>query len=79
MYKKIDIYIDGSYVCSTFDSKTCKEAVRKFKDLRFSSVIKMVCEIKRKQNESHAEYGARIHQFIEKETSGNVTANFSKR
>lgn len=28
--KKIDIYYDGRYYCSTTQSKTCKEAKEKF-------------------------------------------------
>jgi hypothetical protein len=28
--KKIDIYYDSKYVCSTMQSKTCKEAKEKF-------------------------------------------------
>ncbi len=31
--KKIDIFVDGNYVCSTTRSKTCKVAVAKFIDL----------------------------------------------
>lgn len=26
MYKKIDLYFDGDYLCSTNQSKTCKDA-----------------------------------------------------
>lgn len=28
--KKIDMFFDGDYVCSTNQSKTCREAVRKY-------------------------------------------------
>lgn len=30
MYKKINIYYKGVYICSTNQSKTCKEAKEKF-------------------------------------------------
>ena len=30
LYKKIDIYFYGDYVCSTMQSKTCKEALSKY-------------------------------------------------
>jgi hypothetical protein len=30
LYKKIDLFFEGSYLCSTQQSKTCKEAVRKY-------------------------------------------------
>lgn len=29
-YKKIDLYFNGDYLCSTMQSKTCKEAVHKY-------------------------------------------------
>ena len=29
-YKKIDIYVNGKYYCSTKWSKTCREAVKNF-------------------------------------------------
>lgn len=29
MYKKIDIFQNGKYLCSTKWSKTCKEAIKK--------------------------------------------------
>lgn len=29
-YKKIDLYFAGDYLCSTNQSKTCKEAVRNY-------------------------------------------------
>lgn len=29
--KKINIYVNGSYVCSTMQSRTCREAVQKFR------------------------------------------------
>jgi hypothetical protein len=29
-YKKIDLFFEGSYLCSTNQSKTCKEAVRRY-------------------------------------------------
>jgi hypothetical protein len=29
-YKKIDLYFMGDYLCSTNQSKTCKEAVNKY-------------------------------------------------
>lgn len=29
-YKKIDLYFAGDHLCSTNQSKTCKEAVRKY-------------------------------------------------
>lgn len=32
MFKKIDIYLNGGYLCSTNQSKTCKEAIQKIKD-----------------------------------------------
>jgi len=28
--KKIDIFVDGKYTCTTTRSKTCKEAIEKF-------------------------------------------------
>ncbi len=31
MYKKIDIFLNGVYICSTNQSKTCKEAIEKIK------------------------------------------------
>lgn len=30
MHKKIDLYFNGDYLCSTNQSKTCKEAVQKY-------------------------------------------------
>jgi len=30
-FPKIDIYVDGNYVCSTTWSRTCKEAVANYK------------------------------------------------
>lgn len=30
MYKKIDIFVNGRYVCSTNMSRTCREAVEGF-------------------------------------------------
>lgn len=30
MYKKIDIFVNGRYVCSTNQARTCREAVEKF-------------------------------------------------
>jgi hypothetical protein len=32
IYKKIDIYLNDEYLCSTNASKTCKEAVSKIRD-----------------------------------------------
>ena len=32
IYKKIDLYFEGFYLCSTNQSKTCKEAVKKYLD-----------------------------------------------
>lgn len=32
-YKKIDIFVDGNYVCSTTRSKTCKAAVSTFEKM----------------------------------------------
>lgn len=32
LYKKIDLYFSGKYVCSTNQSRTCREAVRKYLD-----------------------------------------------
>jgi hypothetical protein len=32
MYKKIDIFQNGKYLCSTNWSKTCKEAISKIKN-----------------------------------------------
>lgn len=29
-YRKIDLYYNGDYLCSTNQSKTCKEAVSKY-------------------------------------------------
>ncbi len=29
-YKKIDLFVDGEYVCSTIRSKTCKAAIAAF-------------------------------------------------
>lgn len=29
-YKKIDIFVDGKYVCTTTWSKTCKDAVKHY-------------------------------------------------
>lgn len=29
-YRKIDIYVNGSYVCSTTWAKSCREAVAKY-------------------------------------------------
>jgi len=29
-YKKIDLYYDGDYLCTTSQSKTCKEAVKRY-------------------------------------------------
>ena len=31
MHKKIDIYLNGAYLCTTNQAKTCKEAVEKIK------------------------------------------------
>ena len=33
MYKKIDLYVDGVYRCSTNQSKTCKAAIVRLKQL----------------------------------------------
>ena len=30
-YRKIDIYMDGEYTCSTNQSRTCKEAVSRIR------------------------------------------------
>ena len=32
MYKKIDIFQDGKYLCSTNWSKTCRDAIKKIKN-----------------------------------------------
>jgi len=29
--KKINLYVNGKYICSTMQSKTCREAVPRFK------------------------------------------------
>lgn len=29
--KKINIYVNGTYICSTMQAKTCRDAVRNFK------------------------------------------------
>jgi hypothetical protein len=29
-YRKIDIYNDGKYICTTTQSKTCREAIERF-------------------------------------------------
>lgn len=31
-YKKIDIFVDGDYVCSTTWAKYCKEAIERYID-----------------------------------------------
>jgi len=33
---KIDIFLNGAYLCSTDQSKTCKEAVKKYADRNFN-------------------------------------------
>ena len=30
MYKKINIFLNGVYICSTNQSRTCKEAIKNF-------------------------------------------------
>lgn len=30
MYKKIDLFFDGKYLCSTNNSKTCKQAKERY-------------------------------------------------
>lgn len=30
LYRKIDIYVDGLYVCSTRQAKTCRKAILTF-------------------------------------------------
>lgn len=37
LYKKIDIYFNGDYVCSTNQSKTCKDALKRYIEIATSS------------------------------------------
>lgn len=36
-YKKIDIYFHGDYICSTNQSRTCKEAVKRYLEIAENS------------------------------------------
>ena len=36
-YKKIDLYFQGDYVCSTNQSKTCKDAVKRYLEIAENS------------------------------------------
>ena len=33
LFKKIDLYFNGDYVCSTNQSRTCKEAIRRYLEI----------------------------------------------
>jgi len=41
MKKKIDIYLDGKYVCSTVQCKTLKEAMIKFHESHPTNIKKI--------------------------------------
>lgn len=47
-YRKIDIYYDGKYMCSTMQSKTCKEAkerfIKKWEDDYNTGFLVMQCD-----------------------------------
>lgn len=38
MYKKINIYLNGAYLCSTNQAKTCKQAKERIKESQFVEV-----------------------------------------
>ena len=61
-YKKIDIYYAGDYVCSTNQSKTCKEAVKKF--------------IERLQDNKHRLGGLSLTEKVMLNDTKNIKANF---
>jgi len=35
---KIDIFLNGAYLCSTDQSKTCKAAVKRYAELHFKGI-----------------------------------------
>lgn len=39
MYKKIDIYLNRAYLCSTNQARTCKEAKEKIENLKGSHLL----------------------------------------
>jgi len=41
LYKKIDLFYQGDYVCSTMQSKTCREAKERYLDAckRFPNLV----------------------------------------
>jgi len=38
---KIDIFLDGCYICSTEQSKTCKAAKERFKEVNVPTTMKL--------------------------------------
>lgn len=68
MYKKIDIALNGEYICSTCNFKTCKAAIN---DLKTRGFIEFA-------GVGYSKSGCRIMDKIIINPTDKITAHFAK-